>query len=282
MSVGDIAINGTMLWYTEAGAPDGPVCLVLHGGLGIDTTLYRETFTALEDRVRLLYVDQRGNGRSARPPAETITIEQLADDAAALVRELGHERVAVLGHSYGGFVAQELALRHPEVVDRLVLVDTTPGQLGANEDPDVDQGPPPPPELQAAMANFPSSNEEMRAGIADFFRWYLHRRDVNDVLPALEATIFDTATMVQGFVALSTWSAVDRLHTIDVPTLVVGGRHDLFTSWPQSRRIADRIPRAELVIFEESGHMPWLDEPDAFFTLVAPWLTAGRAPLPAP
>ena len=280
--MGDATINGTTLWYTVEGAPGGPVCLVLHGGLGIDSTLYRATFTPLAEHVRLLYVDQRGNGRSARPAPETITIEQLADDAAALVRHLGHDSVAVLGHSYGGFVAQELALRHPDVVAALVLVDTTPGQLGATEEPGADQGPPPPPELQAAMANVPETNEGMRATMPDFFRWYLHRRDVNDVLPALEATVVDVATMAQGFVALSAWSSFDRLHTISAPALVVAGRHDLFTSWPQSRRIAERVPGAELVIFEESGHMPWLDEPDRFFQVVSDWLTAERAPPPVP
>ena len=133
-------INETTIWYESVGA--GPPCLVLHGGLGVDHTLYRATLTPLEHRLHLIYLDHRGNGRSGRPPLDTITIEQLADDAAALTRHLGHERVVVMGHSFGGFVAQELALRHPQAVSALVLVDTTPGQLGVTENPDDDQGPP--------------------------------------------------------------------------------------------------------------------------------------------
>ena len=78
--------------------------------------------------------------------------------------------------------------------------------------------------------------------------------------------------MIRGFEVLAGWSAVDRLHANAAPTLVPAGRHDPVTSWPQSVRIASRIPGAELVAFEASGHMPWLDEPDRFFDVVIDWL----------
>jgi len=186
---------------------------------------YQATLTPLEQRLRLVYVDHRGNGRSGRPPLETITIEQLADDAAALARHLGDDRVVVIGHSFGGFVAQELALRHPLLTTALILVDTTPGQLGATR-----------------------------------------------TVTILDATVFDAAAMARGFEILAGWSSVDRLASIVAPTLVLAGRHDVFTSWPQARRIASRLPGAELVIFEDSGHMPWLDEPDRFVEVVDEWL----------
>lgn len=263
-------LNGTSIWYEQEGT--GPPCLVLHGGLGVDHTLYQGTITPLGERVRLVYLDHRGNGRSGRPPADTITMEQLADDAAALARHLGLEHVVVLGHSYGGFVAQELTLRYPELVSALILIGTTPGQLGATESPDDDQGPPPPPELAAAMSVIPSTDDELAVGMRDLFRFYLHRLDPAEIEPVLAATIFDVEAMIRGFEVLAGWSAVDRLHAIAAPTLVLAGRHDVFTSWPQSVRIATRIPAAELVVFEDSGHMPWLDEPDRFFDVVVDWL----------
>jgi proline iminopeptidase len=263
-------LNGTTLWYDVVGT--GPLGLVLHGGLGLDHTLYQATLTPLEQRLRLAYVDHRGNGRSGRPPLETITIEQLADDAALLVRHLGDERVVVIGHSYGGFVAQELALRHPELTTALILVDTTPGQLGATEDRDDEQGPPPPPAVAALMTTLPSTNEEMVEGVRQLMPHYLHRRDPSELDSILDATVFDAAAMARGFEVLAGWSSVDRLSSIVAPTLVLAGRHDVFTSWPQARRIASRLPGAELVIFEDSGHMPWLDEPDRFFEVVDGWL----------
>jgi proline iminopeptidase len=263
-------LNGTSIWYEEEGT--GPPCLVLHGGLGVDHALYQGTLPRLGERLHLVYFDHRGNGRSGRPPADTITMEQLADDAAALVRHLRLQTVAVLGHSYGGFVAQELALRHSELVSALLLIDTTPGQLGATESPDDDQGPPPRPELVEAMSVVPSSDEELAVGMRDLFRFYLHRVDPAEIEPVIAATIFDVQAMIRGFEVLAHWSSVERLDRITAPTLVLAGRHDPVTSWPQSVRITSRIPRSELVVFEDSGHLPWLDEPDRFFDVVGDWL----------
>jgi proline iminopeptidase len=72
---------------------------------------------------------------------------------------------------------------------------------------------------------------------------------------------------------LSGWSSVDRLGTIACPVRLACGRHDVFTSHPQSFRVADRVKGAQVVIFEDSGHFPWLDEPDRFFAVVEGWLT---------
>jgi proline iminopeptidase len=88
----------------------------------------------------------------------------------------------------------------------------------------------------------------------------------------MDGTIYSAAAMRRGFEELAGWSSVDRLHEVDVPTLLIAGRHDALTAWPQSERIAARLPDSEVVILEESGHIPWLDEPDAFFAAVRDWL----------
>jgi proline iminopeptidase len=250
---------------------DGPACLVLHGGLGHDHVLYRRTLAPLAEDFRLIYLDHRGNGRSVPADLDTITMEQLADDAVALVDGLGIDRFVVLGHSYGGFVAQELALRHPGRVDGLILVDTTPGQLGSTESPDDEQGPPPPPEMLEAMSVLPASDEEYGARVESLLPFYLHRRDPSDVVPLMEGSVHRLGPMLRGFMVLSSWSSVDRLHEITAPTLLIVGRYDYFTSFPQSYRIARRIPGAEVVVLEESGHFSWLDEPEAFFAAVRAW-----------
>ena len=264
-------MNGTTLFHEVDG--DGTPCLVLHGGLGVDHTLYRRTLGVLSPPLQLVYLDHRGNGRSGRPPLDTLTIPQLADDAVALADHLGLDRVVVLGHSYGGFVAQELAIRHPDRVRALLLVCTTPGQLGAEEAEDeTEPGPPPPPELAELMGSLPPTDEGLAAGLADMLRFYLHRRDVDEVRALTAGTVHSAAALVRGFEVLASWSAVDRLATIACPTLVVAGRHDVFTSFPQAHRIARRIPGARVEVLEHSGHYPWLDEPDAFSAVVHDWL----------
>lgn len=273
----ELAINGTTIWYERHGT--GPPCLVLHGGLGVDHTIYSRSLRPLAARLDLVFPDHRGNGRSGRPPIDTITIEQLADDAAAVARALGFDRIVVFGHSYGGFVAQELTLRHPEIVGGLMLIDTTPGQLGTGESEDDYRGEPTPPEMLDLLSRVPDNDDELAESMALLIPLYLHQADPAGVAALFDETVYSRDAMVQGFVSLSSWSSVDRLADISAPTLVAVGRYDLFTSAPQADRIVDRLPHSQRVVFEHSGHMPWLDEPDVFFPVVNGWLdtTLGTA-----
>ena len=263
-------VNGTTLYYETGGG--GPDCVALHGGLGFDHQHLKRTLQPLEARMRMLYVDHRGNGRSGRPDLDTLTMEQLADDVAGLMDALDIAQAVVVGHSYGGFVAQEFALRHPTRLRGLVLVDTTPGQLGTTESANDPQGPPIPEAMSALMSTVPASDAELVALAAKMLPFYLHRAEPADVAPVFEGTIFCAGAMVRGFEVLQHWSSVDRLHAIAAPTLLLWGRHDLVCSVPQSARIASRIPRSETVIFEDSGHFPWLEEAGAFFAAVGDWL----------
>ena len=272
-------MNAFVPWHEVVGGDDAnaSTILTMHGGLGFDHVNMKTGFARLArpDRRVVLY-DQRANGRSDDAPVDSITIEQLADDAAALLDHLEIDRATALGHSYGGFVAQEFALRHPDRLDKLVLVDTTAGQLGTDESADdSEQGPPMPDELIALMSSMPTTDEEFKAALPAMLPFYLHDRGdamVARVVADIDGTIVRVAPMIRGFQVLAEWSSVDRLSTIDVPTLVLVGRHDLHTSWPQSTRMARRIPNAEVVIFENSAHFPWIEEPDAFFAALESFL----------
>ena len=268
--VGTVQVDGTELFYEREGS--GPGCLVLHGGLGVDHRMYRRSLAALSGTHEVVWLDHRGNGRSGRPPSSTITIEQLADDAAAVIERLELGAAVVIGHSYGGFVAQELALRHPQLVSKLALVATTPGQLGTNEDPEEGRGAELPDEAAALLSVVPADDDALVDGLRRLMPWYLHRREVSDVIAMMDGTVFSRNAMVRGFEVLASWSSVDRLHRVDAPTLVAVGAHDVFTSPPQARRISSRIPGSVLVEFADSGHFPWIDEPERFFGVVGEWL----------
>ncbi len=250
---------------------DGAPTLVLHGGLGVDHTSYR-ALDALSDELQLIYLDHRGNGRSARPDPATLTMAGWADDA----RRVGHAvagdaPLVVIGHSYGGFVAQELAIRHPHAVGALVLICTTPGQLGAGEEP-APPGPPLPDEFAAMLTSPPATDDEVAALMSSLAPAYVHRADPAELRDAMADTAFSAAAMRRGFEVLAEWSSVDRLGVITAPTLVIASRHDPFTSWPQAHRIAARVPSADVVVFENSSHFPWLDEPELFFATTRVWL----------
>jgi proline iminopeptidase len=88
----------------------------------------------------------------------------------------------------------------------------------------------------------------------------------------MAGTVFSAVALRRGLQELTTWSSVDRLAEIRVPVLVVAGRHDAITAWPQAERIVNRLSDADLVVLENSAHVPWLDEPDAFFATITDWL----------
>jgi proline iminopeptidase len=263
-------LNRTDIFFVEHG--EGPPCLVLHGGLGYDHTVYRHAFDRLGRRLRVVYYDQRGNGRSGRPPPDTLTMEQLADDAAGLLGHLGLPPAVVIGHSYGGFVAQELAIRHPGAVAALVLVGTTPGQPGQADDPAADPGPPFPSEVAELLSSPIESNEDFARVAHQLLPHYFHALSAEEATPLLAETIFEIGAMVRSMDILGGWSTVDRLGQVRAPTLLLVGAHDVFCSPPQTTRIARLVPGAEVELLPDSGHFPFLEEPDRFFGRLHAWL----------
>jgi proline iminopeptidase len=254
-----------------AGAP----CLIAHGGPGLDHRVYRSLDRLAADR-QLIYWDHRGHGRSAPLPDGPVEMSLFADDAIVLADRLGLDTFTVFGHSFGGWVAQELALRHPERVHALILAATTPGQLGVTESPDDDQGPEPPAEIVELLATHPANNTEFVELYTKLAPHFFRGADSTPFVAALDPEFVSAESMVRVFDALGRWSAVDRLEAIVCPTLVLAGRHDVFCSTQQSSRIARRIRHADHVVFEDSGHFMWLEEPDRFFPLVAEWLENHR------
>lgn len=263
-------IHGTTLFYTVVG--EGLPCLVMHGGLGLDHHYLTPGLDPLGDTLQLIYYDHRGNGSSGRPPRETLTHAQLADDAAALASHLGHDRVAVLGFSYGGFIALEFALRHPDRLSHLLLMGTAPvfdyqdavvanarrkgatdAQLAALES-----------EAEAA------TDEAFGKHIETLWPLYFHRYRAE-----YDGLLDDVVYSVQGQPPAAESAAYDvreRLGEIAAPTLILAGRDDFVCPPPQAQRLAEGIPGAELHMFEHSGHMPYVEEPEATFTAVRSWL----------
>ena len=264
-----VALDEVELFVTEVGT--GPPCLVMHGGLGLDQT-YMRTLDPLGDTFRLLYYDHRCNGRSSTPPLSTLTIEQLATDADALRAELAHERVAVLGHSYGAFVALEYATRFPDRVTQLLLIAGAPR---GGYDEEIQRNVlarNPPPEVLAALASEPTTDEEYAAMLRDMLPLYLNPdADVDAVAKTLEGTEFKAAAGTASMEAWSQWDATNNLAAVSAPTLVVGGGWDWICPRSQAEAIATGVSDAELVVWDDVGHFPWLEQPERFFDLIRSW-----------
>src|SRR4051812_13056082 len=122
----EVVLNGARLWYRIAGQQIGaPPILFLHGGPGYNSYSFAALEGGrLESRARVIYLDQRGSGRSERPASRDYGMATLIEDIEALRRTLGVPKLAVMGHSFGGVLALEFAARHPESVSHLILVST--------------------------------------------------------------------------------------------------------------------------------------------------------------
>lgn len=283
-----IAVNDTELYFDVEGAglvPDGagmrerPVILALHGGPGFDHAYFKPALSALTDVAQVVYLDHRAQGRSARPPVETCTTEQMADDAAAFCRALGIERLVVLGQSFGGFVAMTMALRHPDVVGRLILVDTTacidvPEIMGILE---ARQG-----GEARATAEKVLNGDTAEATMADFMRLvlpaYAHPTR-QEVLADMARSSFNPEVGAFWFRhERPRYDLRGRLGEITVPALVVVGDYDWITPPSQSRIIAAGIPGAELVVIPDAGHFAFSERPEAFAAAVRRFL---GTPVPA-
>ena len=270
--------------------------LLMHGGPGADhwTML---PFRRLADRFTLVFYDHRCNGRSTGAPVESMTWENLTADADALREKLGFERWAVLGHSFGGHVALEYALRYPDRLSHLVLLDTGGDARWSQENA---------PELLARRGFSPKI-----VSLAQ--RWFIGQGEPRVFLPLLlklgdaynphtsllqlardlirgewrskarpEAAIFWFGQYLKG------WTVMDRLGEITMPTLVMAGREDFVFPPEHQTELAAGIPNARLQIIERAGHNPHSERPAEVMHAIRDFIpsetavpAAGTAPAPA-
>ena len=277
-----VRIDDTELYLDVEGAEltiDGerlrrrPTIVALHGGPGFDQGYLRPGLRPLADDAQLVFVDLRGQGRSARPPIESCTLEQMADDVAALCDRLGIEHPIVFGHSAGGFVALHLALRHSELPCGLIVCDSAPTLAPL---PDDD----PPAGLaeragDAAVAiaqrlfagDFsPETQDAFGRLVVPCYAAPSHI-DVPGRLMALSSMNPDVATHFFSELA-PRYDLRPRLGEIKVPTLVVVGRHDWVCPPVASRAIADAIPGAQLLELPDAGHFGFSETPEPFLHAV--------------
>ncbi len=282
-----IAVNETTLYFDVEGAglvPDGPVLrerpviVALHGGPGFDHAYFKPFLSELTDTAQIVYLDLRGQGRSDRPPVETCTLEQMADDVAAFCRALGIERPTILGHSAGGFVALTLVARHPETAGRLILVDTvasTAEPEGAMDTLERRRGT----EARTVAERLfgGERTEEMGEAFNRLaFPVYAHDpATAGPVFAAVGRSAFNPEVAAFYFGTQS--GLYDRrgsLGGIRVPTLAIVGESDWLVSQDASSRLAAAIPGAEHVVVPAAGHFAFAEQPERFAAAVRKFLAA--------
>jgi pimeloyl-ACP methyl ester carboxylesterase len=262
MAVTDQTSGGTMLstgegnlWVDRRGG--GPEVLLI-AGLGDPAEAWQAQLDGLADRYHVTVFDNRGAGRSPLLD-QPLSAGSMADDAASLLHALEVPAAHVAGFSMGSAIAQELALRHPELVRSLVLVSTYAR-------PDA---------LFRSQLEFwrwlPEVAPTERAFFEAFFTWvYTPRAHADGSVDQIveEGLAFPHKAPLEGFQAqvdvCSGHDTADRLREIAVPTLVLAGEQDIILPPRHSRSVAAGIPGARFEVLPGEAHQPFQESPDQF------------------
>jgi len=257
-----ITANGISINYQVEGPASGPVVTLSHS-LATNLSMWDPQARALASRYRVVRFDTRGHG-GTDAPAGAYALEQLAEDARALLRALGIARTHFIGLSMGGFIGQLLALTHPEMLQSLVLCDTT-SRVPPEARPTWDE------RIRVAQTQGMAPHVEPTIG-----RWFTapfmeqHAEVVNPVRAIIRGT------HPQGYIgcchAIAALDLTDRLGGIRVPTLVIVGEDDPATPVAASRTIHERIKGSELVILKSASHLSNLEQAEAFNRVVTTFL----------
>lgn len=247
--------------------------LAVHGGPGTDHRLFRPELDRLGAFARVVYFDLPGHGK--RPAPRDFGLESVAESLEEIRAAVKAERVNVLGSSYGGFVALQYALLHPDRVARLILVDTAASNSFRARSVEIAKrrgG-------AAMLAAFERLWSDRLEDDRDFatswrtlFPLYFARATPERVEHYAGRTSYNLATRRAILPTFAEYDLRSRLHELAMPALVIVGAHDWITPPDEARELAAALSASRLVVFEDSGHYPFLEEGERFTSVVEAFL----------
>jgi 3-oxoadipate enol-lactonase len=265
----ELTVNGVRIHYEEEG--EGPPLLLI-SGLGANRLSWVPVVPLLKDAFRCITFDNRGTGESDVPPGP-YTIDDMGNDAAALIDALGGAPVAVVGWSMGGSILQSLLINHGDKVRRAVLLSTLPSYTEIQHR-----------WLDALLALRRADVDPLAQGIVGM-PWVFTPRMVGDHDRAFKAAQLGAQnpypTSLAGYEAqahaVRTYDSRTHLPEITVPTLVLVGAEDTLTPVHQAVEIAELIPGAHLKVLPRGGHAMAVEYPDDSVYAIREFLLADQA-----
>jgi proline iminopeptidase len=278
---GMIHVNGTDLYYSILG--EGPPIIIVHGGPGLDHTYLLPQMEALASTHKLIFYDQRASGRSTSAvDTNSMTMDNFVEDLEGIRKAFHIQRMDLLGHSWGGLVSLFYAVKHPEHLHALVLVNSTPASSAMR---DASFG---------TMAQRISRNDSIEqselvrtegfknrnsATMEKFFR-LLFRPSFYDSSLADSLTLtFDTSYATKSRIIqylnrdrnLVTYDLFPKLKVIHCPTMIVTGDHDIISP-DANKRLHLSIAGSTFIVLHNCGHFPYIEDRSEFFPLVERFL----------
>jgi len=266
------------LYYEIRGTKSGTPLFVINGGPGIDHTYMHSTlyptsaFDQLAKQRPVIFYDPRGVGKSpALKAGQSCTLADQVADLEALRSFLGYERIDVLGHSFGGFVAMAFAARFPERIAHLVISDSVAPKFADT----VSLFERVFPETTERMKSRNMANEaDVTAFMLDYFSMLFYSPIKRDAY--LAKVTNPSINMQVSRMILKEIEKIDlnpEIAKFSFPTLVMNGRYDMDVVPLVAYQIHKAIPNSRFVVFETSGHLPFYEEQEKFVQSVGGFLS---------
>lgn len=257
-------INGVDLYY-EIHGKGMPLMLV--AGLASDSQSWQSIIGGLSRHCLVIAPDNRGVGRT-RPQDIGISIQQVADDCIALVRHLGRSSVNLLGHSMGGFVALDLAIRYPNYINKLMLAGISASNSRRNGS------------LFSNWASCLETGMDLDRWFRNIFYWLFSARffeneaAVNEAVRyAIEYPYPQSPIAFRNQVkAIASYDCTQGLSGVTAETMVISGKEDLLFPPEVCARLAQAIPGAAFSVIDGAGHSIHMEQPRAFTDCVLEFL----------
>lgn len=267
------------IYYEVIGNGSATPLLLVNGGPGFDHTYLHASsaWDALAKNRRIIFYDQRGDGRSAAlKSGQSCTLADQIEDLDALRAHLGLERMDLLGHSWGGYLSMAYAARHPEHISHLLIVDSAAPKwadtlfLFAQIFPEITER-----RNGYTFADEMGDKAASDASIRDYLTMLFYSQEKRDAFVAQMSPGAYTKKVFQALISdLPRFDLNPELPKFKFPVVVMTGRYDINVAPLVAYRIHQAIPGSRFVVFERSGHIPFYEEPDAFVTAAEGFLSA--------
>ena len=280
---GHIDVPGGQVWYKVVGSGESVPLLTLHGGPG-GGHYYLEPLNEIASERPVVFFDQLGCGKSDTPDDVSLwRIDRFVDEVTAVRDALGLDRIHLLGHSWGGWLAIEYMLGAPSGVISLTLASTSAsipqfvyeaGKLISELPREMAET------MRRLEAEGDFENPEFEAGMMEFYKRHLCRLDPwpDPIMRSLENLdgniVYETMNGPTEFTVIGNmkdWNRIEKLGEIVAPTLITCGRYDELTP-ACSRTLRQGIMNSRMHVFERSAHMAHLEETESYLQILSEFL----------
>lgn len=282
---GYIQVDKGKLFYQKLGS--GAPIIVLHGGPGLDTSYLLPQMLELVKHHEVIFYDQRGSGKSLETElsANTVNMDQFVKDLEDLRIHLGIKKFILMGHSWGGFLAMNYAVKHPEKISSLILLNTAPADYKGQ---------------QAVGDEFTKKTQHLDPRINTLFKkddlekmkapeisklyktlfsvYFYNQNDVNKLTLNMSETSAQSGLKVIEYMSqTNSWMTPNinlfpKLKKLKTPTLIVHANQDIIPLWT-AQAIKEAIPHSQIIYIDQCGHFPYIEKASPLFSAITTFIT---------